>query len=165
VDPEHIRDLFAGFGPVSVRRMFGGAGIFADGVMFALIVRDVIYLKVDDVTLPAFEQEGMSPFTYTAKGGTRGVMSYWRMPDRLYDDPDELARWAAAALAAALRKAAGARAPGRGGKVKAAKPKIFRAKTSRAKTSRAKASRAKASRAKASRAKASRAKTSRAGQA
>jgi DNA transformation protein and related proteins len=72
VDAEHIRDLFAGFGPIAVRAMFGGAGIYADGLMFALVVDDVIYLKADDGTMPAFEQEGMSPFTYTARGGARG---------------------------------------------------------------------------------------------
>jgi DNA transformation protein and related proteins len=113
VDGEYIRDLFAGFGPVAVRRMFGGAGIYADGLMFALVVDGVIYLKADDVTTPMFQQEGMGPFTYTAKGGTRALMSYWRMPDRLYDDADELAQWAVAALAAARRKAATSKTAGR----------------------------------------------------
>ena len=105
MDAEAIRELFAAFGPVSVRRMFGGAGIFADGIMIAIVADGVIYLKADEATVPAFEAEGLAPFTYQAKGGTRAVMSYWRMPDRLYDDPDELARWARDALGAARRAA------------------------------------------------------------
>ena len=66
----------------------------------------VIYLKADEATVPAFEAEGLAPFAYQAKGGTRAVMSYWRMPDRLYDDPDELAGWARDALGAAGRAVA-----------------------------------------------------------
>ena len=67
--------------------MFGGAGIFADGLMIALVSEGAIYLKADDSTIPQFEREGLKPFTYTAKTRKRAVMSYWRMPERLYDDP------------------------------------------------------------------------------
>ncbi len=95
--------MFASFGPVAVRRMFGGAGIFADGMMIGLIARGVIYLKADEVTRPDFEREGLSCFTYGTKAGERALASYWRMPDRLYDEPDELARWAAKALDCARR--------------------------------------------------------------
>jgi DNA transformation protein and related proteins len=105
VAPEDIRELFAAFGAVTVRRMFGGAGIYAEETMFALVHEGVIYLKVDPHNAPAFEPEGLAPFTYMTRGGKRGVMSYRRMPDRLYDDPDELAVWARAALAAARRGA------------------------------------------------------------
>jgi DNA transformation protein and related proteins len=101
--PEHISELFAQFRPVTVRRLFGGAGLYADGVMFAILSKDVIYLKADDATRAAFEQEGCAPFSYQAKGGKRAIMSYWRMPERLYDDPDELAAWAERALAVARR--------------------------------------------------------------
>jgi DNA transformation protein len=104
--PDDIRELFSVFGPVTVRRMFGGAGIYADGTMFALIAGGVIYLKADEQNAPAFERENLPPFTYTTKDGKRGVMSYRRMPDRLYDDPEELAAWARDALAAARRGAA-----------------------------------------------------------
>jgi DNA transformation protein len=103
VDADDIRDLFSAFGPVAVRRMFGGAGIYADGVMFALVADGVIYLKADERNAPAFEREKLPPFTYTTKNGKRGVMSYRRMPERLYDDPEELAAWARDALAAARR--------------------------------------------------------------
>ena len=103
MSPDDIQELFSVFGPVSVRRMFGGAGIYADGTMFALVARGVIYLKADEVNTPAFERENLAPFTYETKDGKRGVMSYRRMPDRLYDDPEELATWAREALAAARR--------------------------------------------------------------
>jgi DNA transformation protein len=101
--PDHISELFAQFRPVSVRRLFGGAGLYVDGVMFAILSKDVIYLKADDGTRAAFEREGCAPFSYQAKGGKRAIMSYWRMPERLYDDPDELAAWAEQALAVAQR--------------------------------------------------------------
>lgn len=108
LDPEFIRDLFAQFGAVAVRRMFSGAGIFAEGLMIGLIVRDVIYLKADDSSIPDFEREGSRPFIYT-RGRKTGrpkehALPYWRLPERLYDDPDELAVWAARALAIAERK-------------------------------------------------------------
>jgi DNA transformation protein len=103
LDPDHLIELFAAFGRVSVRRMFSGFGIYADGVMFALAARDVVYLKADDASAAAFAREGQGPFTYEATGGKRVIMSYWRLPDRLYDDPDELADWARIALAAAQR--------------------------------------------------------------
>jgi DNA transformation protein len=103
VDPEFIRELFVEFGPVAVRRMFGGAGLYADGVMFALVSGGQIYLKADAATVRGFEREGCRPFEYGSKTGKRAIMSYWRLPDRLYDDTDELARWARAALAVALK--------------------------------------------------------------
>ena len=108
MDEDFIGDLFASFGPVTVRRMFSGAGIFADGLMFGLIVRDVIYLKVDDSNRADFEREGCKPFTYT-RGRTSGrpsehALPYWRLPERLYDDPDELAAWAKKAFAIAEHK-------------------------------------------------------------
>jgi len=118
VDAEAIQELFAEFGTVSVRRMFGGAGIFVDGRMIGLVSRDAIYLKADAETIPSFEREGTTPFTYRTKNGEQKLTSYWRMPDRLYDDPDELARWARAAHAAALRAAARPKKKRRGGSAK-----------------------------------------------
>jgi len=94
LDAETLQELFAEFGPVSIRRMFGGMGVFADGVMIALVSRGAIYLKADAETIPVFEQEGQAPFSYATKNGEHTLTSYWRMPDRLYDDGEELARWA-----------------------------------------------------------------------
>jgi DNA transformation protein and related proteins len=103
VDADHIVELFAAFGPVTVRRMFGGAGIYAEGAMFAIVADGMIYLKADGRTIPDFEREGLKPFTYVAKGRRSVALPYWRLPDRLYDDPIELAQWARAALMVAQR--------------------------------------------------------------
>jgi DNA transformation protein len=129
LDPEFIRDLFAQFGPVTVRRMFSGAGIFRDGMMFGLIVRDVIYLKADDINIADFEREDCAPFTYT-RGKASGrpsqhALPYWRLPERLYDDPDELAAWGQRSFEAAQRKKA---APRVRRKAKTKKPKAKRHK-------------------------------------
>jgi DNA transformation protein and related proteins len=94
-----------------VRRLFGGAGIYADGRMFALVHRGVIYLKADEQNAPAFDREELEPFSYSRGGERASLTSYRRMPDRLYDDPDELASWAKAALAAAGRSGTAKRRP------------------------------------------------------
>jgi len=105
-DPEEIRELFSAFGAVSVRRMFSGAGLFAEGVMFALRIRDDIFLKADAETIPALQPEGSKPFSYETRKRRVVVNSLWRLPDRLLDDPEELANFARAALKAAHRAAA-----------------------------------------------------------
>jgi len=101
-----IQDQLAGFGPVSIRNMFGGAGVYADGVMFALLADDTLYLKADAATSRAFADEGMGPFTYKAEGRKPIAMSYWEVPPRLMEDPDELAEWARIAhrVASAAKK-------------------------------------------------------------
>jgi DNA transformation protein len=101
LDPERAQDIFSAFGPVTLRRMFGGTGIYAGGVMFALEARETLYLKADASTQEAFEAEGCGPFSYEAAGGRRVLTSYRRIPDRLLDEPDELAAWARRALAIA----------------------------------------------------------------
>ena len=105
VDPDHLTELFSVFGPIEVRRMFGAAGLFADGVMFGLVSGGVIYLKADADTAPRFAGEGCEPFSYATKTGRRTLTSHWRLPDRLYDDPDELAQWARLALGTAVAAA------------------------------------------------------------
>ena len=108
MDSQFISDLFAPFGPVAVRRMFGGAGLYRDGLMFALEFDGVIFLRVDAASIPDFEREGSRPFVYTRAKSPgkigRASLSYWRLPERLYDDPEELAVWAERALAIAQRK-------------------------------------------------------------
>ncbi len=84
---DDLVDLFAGFRPVVVRRMFGGAGVFADGLMFALQLRDELYLKVDAPFSEALADLGSSPFTYST--ATREArLPYWRLPDAALDDED-----------------------------------------------------------------------------
>jgi DNA transformation protein len=87
---------------VSARRMFGGYGIYKDGLMFALVADDQLYLKADDSNRPAFEAQGLRPFTYAGKG--RPIqMSYCEAPSEGFDDPEILCAWAGEAYAAALR--------------------------------------------------------------
>ena len=100
---DFIAEQMVQFGPVTARRMFGGAGIFRGGVMFALIAGEVLYLKADAVTKVDFETEGLKPFTYATKHGPNTIMSYWRAPSRCLDDPEEMEIWCRKAFAAALR--------------------------------------------------------------
>jgi DNA transformation protein len=108
LDPEFVRDLFAQFCPVTMKRLFGGVGLYADGLIFGLVFDGAIFLKVDESSIPDFEREGSKPFVYSRAKSPgrvgRHSMSYWRLPERLYDDPDELVVWAERALAIAERK-------------------------------------------------------------
>jgi DNA transformation protein len=108
VDPgfrDFVQDQLSGLGPVSIRSMFGGAGVYADGVMFALIAFDTLYLKADDTTTADFEAAGSEPFTYEGKGKPIR-MSYWQVPERLFEDPDDMLDWARKALDVARRSKA-----------------------------------------------------------
>ncbi len=100
----HLEDLFSALSGSSVRRMFGGAGVFRDGLMYALSLDDGrIALKADMETIPAFRAEGMSEWTYPHRGGGQASMGYWYMPERLFDEPDEFRLWAQGAFEAAMR--------------------------------------------------------------
>jgi DNA transformation protein and related proteins len=105
MDRDFLIDLFAGFGPVAIRRMFSGFGISADGINFALALRGGLYLRADEQTIPQFTAEGSKPFSYQTRAKTVIVNSYWQLPERLYDDPEEMTGWARAALSAAQRAA------------------------------------------------------------
>jgi DNA transformation protein len=100
---EHLEPL----GRIALKRMFSGAGLYCDGVIFGLILRDVLHFKVDDGNRAAYEAEGMAPFSYEAQGRRREIGAYWRVPERLYDEPEEMLAWARAALAAGRRAEAG----------------------------------------------------------
>ena len=120
MDRDFLIDLFADFGPVTVRRMFSGFGISADGTNFALALRSGLYFRADEASIPQFEAEGSRPFQYQTRAKTVTVNSYWQLPARLFEDSEELAGWARAALAAAQRAALRKRPKAR----KAAKPKV-----------------------------------------
>ncbi len=113
MDREFLLDLFSDFGPVTIRRMFSGFGISADGTNFALALRSGLYFRADDATIPQFEAEGSKPFQYQTRTKTVTVGSYWQLPARLFDDSEEMAAWAKAALAAAQRAALKKRARSR----------------------------------------------------
>ena len=105
MDRDFLIDLFADFGPVTIRRMFSGFGISADGTNFALALRAGLYFRADEQTIPQFEAEGSKPFQYQTRAKTVTVNSYWQLPARLFDDSEDLSVWARAALAAAQRAA------------------------------------------------------------
>jgi DNA transformation protein and related proteins len=105
MDRDFLIDLFSDFGPVTIRPMFSGFGISTDGINFAMALRAGLYFRADAATVPQFEAEGSKPFQYQTREKTVTVGSYWQLPARLFDDPEELAGWARAALAAAQRAA------------------------------------------------------------
>jgi DNA transformation protein and related proteins len=99
-DPHRFDDLFSAFGPITLRRFFGGEGICAGEIMFGMIFGERLYFKTDAHTRDAFLAEACEPFTFE-KAGETVVTGWYALPDRLYDDPEELARWAQQALAVA----------------------------------------------------------------
>jgi DNA transformation protein len=99
-DLHRFDDLFSEFGPITLRRFFGGEGIYAGATIIGSVFRDVIYFKTDAETRRAFDAENCKPFTFM-KGKELITTTWLAIPDRLYDDPDELARWARTALAVA----------------------------------------------------------------
>ena len=100
---EYIMDsLHTFFGETTCRAMFGGHGLYKDGIIFAIIVDDVLYFKVDDTNRADFEARGCSPFTYEAKE-KRVSMSYWQVPLEVIEDGTELIRWAKKAYAVSLK--------------------------------------------------------------
>ena len=108
---DFLREQLAPLGHLSLRRMFGKTGVFCDGVMFAMVTENTLYFRVDDHNRETFkEAEAYPPLNY-AKDGAMIDLSFWRVPERLFDEPDEFITWARAALAAAHRVAAKRPAP------------------------------------------------------
>lgn len=111
----YVIDLFATFGEVKIKPMFGAAGIYFNDRMFGLIAAERIYLKANGETRPAFEAEGSKPFVFENKHGEKLAMSYLEVPGRLLDNPDELAGWARRAYEVAIASRAKKKAPARSG--------------------------------------------------
>lgn len=99
---DQIRELMAPLGVVTIKRMFGGSGIYLDGLMFALSFGETLYLKVDGETRAAFEAAGSARFVYEARGKSQSI-GYWSLPEEAQDDPEAASGWARLALDAALR--------------------------------------------------------------
>ncbi|MEH2553111.1 DNA transformation protein [Bradyrhizobium algeriense] len=108
---EFLREQLAPLGRVTLRPMFGKTGMFCDGVMLGVVTENTLYFRVDDENREAFrEAEAFPPLNYAKKGQIIDL-AFWRVPERLFDEPDELIAWARAALAAAHRVAAKRPAP------------------------------------------------------
>lgn len=96
-----LQDALSRLGTVTGRRMFGGVGVYFDGIFFAIIDDGTVYFRTSDTTRAKFEAESSRPFTYGTKNGPVAIASYWRLPERLLDDSDELRDWAESAITAA----------------------------------------------------------------
>jgi DNA transformation protein and related proteins len=103
---EFLREQLAPLGRITMRRMFGKTGVFCDGLMFGMVTENMLYFRVDENNRADFkEAASVPPLSYEKKG--RNIdLSFWRAPERLFDEPDELLTWARAALATARRVAA-----------------------------------------------------------
>lgn len=101
----HIAELMAGFAPVQTKAMFGGFGVYRQGLMFGLIVGERLYLKVDDVSQPRFDALGLEAFTYEARGQV-ARLRYHEVPPEAYDEPAEMAVWARLGYECAVRQQA-----------------------------------------------------------
>lgn len=106
---DYVKELFAGMGRIEIKRMFGGAGGYCDGLMFLLLADDAIYLKADEALKAELRAKGSGPFVWIPENGPRKgehvEMGYWRLPDAALDDPDLAAEWGRKALAVAEAKA------------------------------------------------------------
>ncbi|TCM58955.1 DNA transformation protein [Rhizobium sp. PP-F2F-G48] len=106
MDADAIEDLFSGLGPVTIKRMFGGKGIYRNGLIVAIDLNSELMLKADRETAPLFQAAGAHQWSYEGKAGKKPVfMPYWSIPDVALDDPDEMTRWARLAYDAAVRSA------------------------------------------------------------
>jgi DNA transformation protein len=104
MDNDALTDLFSGLGPVSIRRMFGGRGIYHNGVIIALEIRGELRLKADERLAPEFEAAGCKQWSYIgSRHGKLVSMPYWTVPDGAMDDADEMAIWAKKSYEAGLR--------------------------------------------------------------
>jgi DNA transformation protein len=103
---EFLREQLAPLGRVTMRRMFGKTGVFCDGLMFAMVTDNMLYFRVDDGNREDFKEAASVPPLNYRKGGAMIDLSFWRAPERLFDEPDELVAWARIAMAAAGRVAA-----------------------------------------------------------
>ncbi|MDR9785023.1 TfoX/Sxy family protein [Rhizobium redzepovicii] len=103
MDSAGIEEMFQGLGPVTVKRMFGGKGIYHLGRIIALEVRDEMLLKADETSAPEFAAAGATQWSYEGKKGKPVKMPYWSIPDEAYDDPDLMAKWVRLAYEASLR--------------------------------------------------------------
>ncbi len=107
---QFVVELMAGFGPVQARPMFGGHGIYYQGLMFALIAQEQLYFKADAHSLGEFSARGLGPFEFESKGKVT-LIKYYQAPPEVYDEPDHMARWARLAYDCALRQQKPAKAP------------------------------------------------------
>jgi DNA transformation protein and related proteins len=122
-------ELLAAAGAMRAKRMFGGHGVYADGLMIGLVAEEVLYLKMDAETRPQFEAAGCQPFTYDPGNGHKPMqMSYWTVPSEAMESPATMTPWARLALGAALRNQTAKNAKAEQAAAKRAAKKLARPK-------------------------------------
>jgi DNA transformation protein len=99
---DYVMELLGPFGTIGARRMFGGHGVYLDGLMFAIVSEDTLYLKADEMNRIEFEQAGCEIFGYARKG-RRATLGFFRAPEDAMESPELMLPWARTAYAAALR--------------------------------------------------------------
>ena len=99
----HVQELLAPIGAITIKKMFGGAGVYTQNLVFGLVIGETLYLKVDDLNEAEFKAAGSEPFVFEMKDGRSIPMRYWRLPEEAADDSEAAERWARLALDAALR--------------------------------------------------------------
>lgn len=99
---DFLSEVFENFGPITVRKMFGGHGVYHQNIMFGLVADDTLYLKTDNATKTVFESKGLKPFKYS-KGNKVVSMSYHQAPDAIYDDHEVATSWATLAYKTAKK--------------------------------------------------------------
>lgn len=103
MDPDFLHDLFEGYGPVRLKRMFSGHGVYDGDFCIALAINPGLCLRVDDENRAVMDAIGAQPFTYAKQGKTITVGKWWKLPEALLDEPDEIARLARLSFAVARR--------------------------------------------------------------
>ncbi len=99
----HVQELLGALGPIRIKRMFGGAGVYAHELMFGLIAGETLYLKADDLNEAEFRAAGSAPFTFAMKDGRTAEIRYMSLPEDAAEDAEAAERWARLGLDAALR--------------------------------------------------------------
>lgn len=103
MENNEIEEVFRSLGPVSIRKLFGGKGIYCEGKILAIVLKGELLLKADAQSAPQFESAGARQWTYESKSGKPAAMPYWSVPDDAWDDPDIMEKWVRLAFEAALR--------------------------------------------------------------
>jgi DNA transformation protein len=101
----HVLELMHPAGHATARAMFGGHGVYIDGMIVGIVIDDVLFLKTDDATRGSFTARELPPFCYSKRGGEKSTMGYHRAPDEALESPDAMSEWLRPAVGVALRAA------------------------------------------------------------
>ena len=104
MDEDYLKDLFEPIGPITIKRMFGGQGIYGPHGIFAIVAFDKLFVKGDEQSAPTYEAAGMERWGYESpKTGKISMMPYWQVPDDALEDAEAMTPWARLAAETAIR--------------------------------------------------------------